>query len=272
MKMINSLCYREIIKDIVSSRKGTSSHVSFQDIAENVRMPKSYISKVMNGKADFNPDQLYLVCKYLCLDTITHSYLELLLDYSRCSLQIRKHELIRNIQDFQEQHLTTENHINADENPLSTQDLMIYYLDPMHQVVHVSLDLPHIGRDYLKLIDLLGLEESRLREIVTNLESMRLISLHNGKVSLVQKSIHLPKTSPIYRPWLSQLKLLSLERLDKTPVDDKYSFSVLFSASDDVRKSIKSKFLDFLSSIEKEVKDSDPQHSLQMSFELFKWV
>ena len=62
--------------------------------------------------------------------------------------------------------------------------------------------------------------------------------------------------------------------LDSTQVlseKNGYSFSVVFSASENTRKEIHSKFLEFLKSCELLVGEAKSKNVYQMSFDLFPW-
>jgi len=101
---------------------------------------------------------------------------------------------------------------------------------------------------------------------------MRLITRGKDGIKLLVENIHLPKQSPVYRSWRNQLKLLAINKIDTLADDQAYSFSVVFSANDDIRKEIHSRFLAYLKGVEELVGDAPQEHAYQMSFELFPWT
>lgn len=84
--------------------------------------------------------------------------------------------------------------------------------------------------------------------------------------------MHLPKQSPIYRSWRNQLKLAAINKMDTVADEQAYSFAVIFSANDDIRKEIPSRFLKCLKGIEELVAADPPDDTYQMSFDLFPWT
>ena len=66
---------------------------AFQSLAHAARIQKSYLSKVVTGRADLTTDQLYLICRHLDLDPEAARYLELLLERERSGVAERREEL-----------------------------------------------------------------------------------------------------------------------------------------------------------------------------------
>ena len=58
MSIFKHLSYREIIKDRIENWKKSGKNYNFAALAKDMRLQAPYISKVMNGQADFNNDQL----------------------------------------------------------------------------------------------------------------------------------------------------------------------------------------------------------------------
>ena len=61
-------------------------------------------------------------------------------------------------------------------------------------------------------------------------------------------------------------------RIDAIAEDQAYSFAVMFSADEDARREIQSRFLAFLKSVEELVGGARQEDAYQMSFELFPWT
>jgi len=264
--------YRKILRDVVEERKSIDGKFNFQSIGEFTRISKTYISKVTTEKAHFNCDQLCAVCEYLGFTEIQLRYMMLLLELERCTQKRWKDILTRDINVIRDKALDSTEHIKAKADQVSEQSLRDYYIDPMNQIVHICLSIPRYQREPQRLAADLRLSPSELRLIVERLEALNIVENTNGKIRTVVKSIHLPKSSPVYRPWRNQLKLLCMDRLNRDARNDDYSFSVTFSATPKARDKIKADFLDLLKQIENTVQKSDQQETYQMSFELFSWT
>ena len=87
--------YREILKTVIAEYRLLDDKVNFQNMASHIRIPKSYLSRVVHGKADLSGDQLYLACEFLNFSDKERSYLFLLLEYARAGLKRRKSQIKR---------------------------------------------------------------------------------------------------------------------------------------------------------------------------------
>ncbi len=264
--------YHAVLRKIVEERKRIDPKFNFQAIAEATRIPKSYLSKVAHEKAHFSPDQLFLVGEHLGLNDPQMRYMQLLLEQARSGVKKRREQLEKELQAMRDRALDSREHLQAKPESLGEQGLKDYYLDPMNQLVHISLSIPRYQSDPTKLATDLGIPVAELRAIIERLEGLGVIELAHGKYKTLIKGIHLPRTSPVFRPWRNQLKLLCLDRLSRRGQKSDYSFSVSFSATDKVRDRIKGDFLELLKRAEAEVGGARQEEAYQMSFELFAWT
>jgi uncharacterized protein (TIGR02147 family) len=272
MNIYTKIDYRVIIQTLVAERKRLDPRVNFQQIALATRIPKSYLSRVTHGRADLNPDQLYLVCLHLELGEAESAYLQLLLDYARAAVKARKDALLAEIRAVQAKHLDAREHLAAASAAAPERDLAAYYLDPLIQLTHVCLALPRYQRDAPRLARDLGVNPRRLNAAIAKLEAMALVERRDDRVTPVVKKLHLPRDAPLCRAWRNQLKLAASARLAALPEEQGHSFAVLFSADEDTRKEIYGRFLAFLREAEELVGRAATKGVYQMSFELFPWV
>jgi hypothetical protein len=99
-----------------------------------------------------------------------------------------------------------------------------------------------------------------------------MIEYCSDKIRVVIDGIYLPKTSPAYKPWRNQLKLLCMERLNRIPHDRDYSLSATFSANAKIRDKIKAEFLDLIKKSQALTEGTKLEDTYQMSFDLFSWT
>ena len=155
---------------------------------------------------------------------------------------------------------------------MSDADLMAYYLDPLIQIIHISLSIPRYQTDQLLLANDLRVPSPKLLGIINRLEHMQLIVRTKSAIKLLVESLHLPKESPVYKAWRNQLKLQAMNRLEIVTDHKAYSFSVVFSGNEAIRKEIQGRFLNLLKGVEKLVGEGPQEDVYQMSFELFPWT
>jgi hypothetical protein len=197
-------------------------------------------------------------------------YLRLLLEVERTGLAERKAILQSLIKEIQREKLQTKRHISA--GTLEETNMMSYYLEPLHQIVHVAFAIPRYQSNPRLLAHELGIPMVQFERILNQLENLRLIQRDQKSVQLLIEDLHLPRDSAFYRPWINQVKLMSLHRMQQNEGKDSYAFSVTFSADEESRKQILGKFLDFLQSTEQKVKAAEQENVYQLSFELFPWT
>lgn len=264
--------YRLTLKEIVEHKRQIDRKFNFQAIAETTRIPKSYISKVINEKAHLSSDQLFLVSEYLELNENEFNFLHLLLEKDRCVIAARKKILTSQIQELRSTQLDSQKYIQANPDALDESSLEKYYMDPLNQLVHICLSIPRYQSNLQLLSQDLSITPSNLGFIVDFLEKTSIIKQTPAGYQTVIKNIHLPKSSSVHKAWRTQLKLFSLDRLNRLSTPEDYTFSVLFSSNEKVREKVKAEFLSFLSKAEHLVKDSPMEETYQMNFDLFGWT
>lgn len=264
--------YQTILRQVVDERKRIDSKFNFQAIADSTRIPKSYISRVTTAKAHFSADQLYMIADFLGFNELQKRYVTLLLEHERSTVKKRKDAIRLELEQLREQALESKEHLEAKIEALSEEHLREYFLDPINQVVHICLSIQRYQTDPQQLATDLGISATELGEVITSLEKLGIIEVRADRIKTLIKSVHLPRNSASFRPWRNQMKLMALERLNRRPQKQDYSFSVSFSATEKVREKIKADFLALLKNTESSVLDSKQEEAYQMTFDLFSWT
>lgn len=272
MEFYSSLDYRKILNYLVEREKAKGIDCSFSKVAEAIRVQRPYLSKIMNGSADFSEDQMHLLCEYFEINNDEKFYLELLLQYSKSGLKERKDALKKEIHRFQSLKLDLKNNIEAEkirpDNLLFTE----YFLNPYMQIVHVALNIKQY-QNLERLALTLNLTKKSLAEILKKLEDLRLIEYKNNRYSVVNQTMHLPKDSNLLHPHQTLLRVKSIEhQQNKSQDTSNYAFSVTFSSDEDGKKKIQEDFIKYLKSVQKVVQTSGTEEVYQINFDLFSWT
>lgn len=274
MNLFAQTDYRTILKAMVAERKGYEPDFGFHKLADAARVQKPYLSKVIGGNANLNSDQLFAICRILKLGADEMEYMQLLLELERSGLEERRKELRVKIDSIAEAKRDSTAYLAAKAVLADTSSVALltdYYLDPLVQIIHVALSVERFSLNPLLLGKEFHLDGPQIHAIILSLERMGLVIRENGRLLPRETNLHLPKNSPVFRAWRNQLKLLSVQRLNQLPEAKAYSFSVVFSASENTRKEIHSRFLEFLKSCESLVGEAKSKNVYQMSFDLFPW-
>lgn len=262
--------YRKILRALVDERKKVDASVNFQTMAEFCGCPKSYLSKVLAGKANLNNDQIFLACDYLTLKDKDRSYLALLLEKERTEIPSRKKILENEIVSLRNMALESKEHISA--NVQNSDVLDVYYYEPLNQIVHICLSVEKFRRHPIRIAPALRTSPSKVIRAIDTLEELGLITREGDAIVVHEKHIHLARTAKVYQTWRNELKLAALTHLNNSSEENDYSFSVVFSGDAAAREKIRRRFLEFLKESEEIVKNAPPESVYQMSFDLFEWT
>jgi uncharacterized protein (TIGR02147 family) len=272
MNIYRKTDYRLILKEVIAERKKLDSTINFQKMASQIRVPKSYLSRVLGGHAELNNDQIFMVCEFLEFNDHELTYMNLLVDYARSAINSRKIKLLGQIREIQALKLDSKSSLSASEMKIDHEDIEEYYLNPLIQLIHVCLAIPRYQKDQILLATDLRVSISKVITALSKLERMGLVKKIKGELKIQNENLHLAKSSRLFKPWRNQLKLMSINRIEAIPDDQSYSFSVIFSGTEDLKKEIQSRFLEFLKGIEGLTKVSPQEEVYQMGFELFPWT
>ncbi len=263
--------YRNAITSAVKHNKELGIDITFQKLAEQSDIPKSYMSKVLNGGAHFSADQLYVICRELKLHIKYTEFFMLLLEYQRSEIKERKTLLFEKIKIIRNNNLQTENHIKLKPVQDNMFELLEYYLEPRVQILHIALTLPEFARDTRQLAQRLKFPPELIRAALDILIRNNLITLKGHQAEVLQDSLHLSDNSPLFNAWRTQLRQLSMARFSDLPRESGKSFSAVFTCNEEAKLEIHKKFLHFISQA-KILSDNTPREKLcQINFDLHDW-
>lgn len=264
--------YVKLIEAAVEFRKRTEPDFTFQRLAEVASLQKSYLSKVLHGRAHLNSDQLYSIAAHFGWSTEEQAFAGLLLEHARTGLARRRSRLAEQITEIQRTKMDSSRHLKSSAPAISADAVMELYLTPWLQLLHVALAIPRLRGSIEKLGESFGLQHAEVKKAVARLVSIGMAEWSEKK--LVQKNphLHLPKDSPYYHAWRNQLRMLCLQRLHAHSKESDYSFSVTFSADAPTRQWLQQEFLELLGRAETRVKNAADQEVYQMNFDLFSWT
>jgi uncharacterized protein (TIGR02147 family) len=272
MSIYAYLEYRHFLAEEIKKRKKTGLGVTQAELAKACGMQNTYLTNVLKGRGHFNSDQIYALASNLKLSEEETNYLFLLKEYEQSASAERKEKLKRQLDAFKQQALKSEKYISA-KPPADEQALLMkYYGDPMNKIVHLLLQIPRYTENYSRAAIDLNIQKKYLQKILETLIELKMIEFKDDKTALVlKKNFHLPKESLMLLPHQLLMRQKAAQRLLEVPIDKRYSFSVTFSATEEVRRSIQQKFLEFLKDIEQLVKEAESENAYQINFDLFPW-
>lgn len=262
----------QIILNFKNEQRFKGNNTTLEKIASEIRIQKSYLSKVMKSEANLNKDQAYELSLLMSLDEVQRDYLFLLIDYHKAGNAKLKKVLKTKIDQIQNKNTQTKNYLSKNAFEETSSEFQKYYLKTEMQLVHLSLALKKYQKDPELLQNELALSKNDFQNILSTLEKLQLIEFHKDQIKLTQSNLHLNSESPLFPQWSALFKMKSIEWMKKIEKEDQYSFNVSFTATDKDREKIRLEFMKFLKKVEGIVKDSPSKGLYQLNFDLFKWL
>lgn len=264
--------YRNHITNFVETKKARGEKYSFQLLAQKIGIQKPYLSKVLAGNANLSSDQLYLLINEMELNEEEEKFFWLIWEHERSGLKARKDKLKEEIKTIQRNNLKSEKHLKVESSEtISIDEMSEYYLNPLNQIIHISLGLKQYQSNYQNLIHDLSISLEQLNKSLSTLERLGLIEW-GEKIKLLKRNIHLPRESHLFWSWKTQLNLLGLSKCQQLTTDDTYNFSVVFSCTEKAKSEIQAEYFKFINKVQSIVSDSKGKHVFQLNYDLFKWL
>jgi DNA-binding MarR family transcriptional regulator len=261
-----------LINSYIAYEKVLGNKVTFQNLSDQMRIQKSYLSKVMSRNASISKDQGYLLAKFIGLKPEEVEYLFLLIDYEKCALKELRDDLLHKIKTIQISKTQSDQYLEKESNELTSADIQKYYLLPENQLIHLALSIKKYQVNIEKLRDDFNLNQESFSISLKILEQLNLIEINENEVKLLKSNLHLSPDSPFFHQWKAQMMMKSIEWVKTLETKDKYNFTVSFTSDEKTKETIRIEFLNFLKKVEKHVSKAPSESLYQLNFDLFKWL
>lgn len=276
MNIFSTTDYRKIIATTMDEKKFLDKSFTFQDMAKFIRIQKPYLSKVLNKKADFSSDQMFMACEYLEFNEEETQYLMLLLDYDRTTYQVRKKKILLEIHKIQDSKRDSKNVIAKEIQNLTAVDfdsssISDYYLDPLIQIIHIFLLIPRFVKNPKLIADNLSITEESVQDVLKKLVELKIVEIKNNKIEVIVRTMHLPRESKLVPVNHQMMRQFALYRMSRLPWSLKKSWMVTFNSNEESRKKMELEFNLFLEKIRHISMEGPKTDCYQMSFDLFPW-
>jgi uncharacterized protein (TIGR02147 family) len=275
MSIFGYLDYRLALRDLLISRKKVNSRFTAVELAAAIQVQKPYVSRVFKGDAHLNADQFYLAVRFFDLSKPEIEYLNLLLEWQRSAVPLRRRELREEIRLRQESARGSEAHLHAEMIDPAVEDMNYaeYYLEPMSQIVHGFLIVPEYAQDPRKIGQLLGVGEKKLEKILGVLTKLKFIEFRSAekRFAVLKENTHLRRDSVLNQAYQLLFRQAAAEHVKRIDESEKFLFAVTLSADEATRGFIHDEFNAFLKRIEPRVREAPSESVYQITFDLFRW-
>lgn len=271
MSLFKAESCAQALREAVETRKVQGGLWTYQRLAQAMGVHKSYLSAVFKGRAQLSADQLYLAGQALQLNARERSFLELLLEFEKSGIEDRRRAIKKDIDARRSE--ATAIHANLPRRQLveSPSELAAYYLEPLHQVVHMALSIPLYARQPEKLRSDLELSKPRFERVLTQLVDFGLAERDDGGAYRFKgRNLHLPKDNPLFRGYQRAQRQVLIERLGES--SEELSFSAYFTADDGAAKQVREKLLAAIRDVQAEVQRAPSERVFQLNLDFLPWT
>jgi uncharacterized protein (TIGR02147 family) len=273
MNVFKYLDYRKIIIAAITERKKTEPKLTYAAVAEQMRIQKGFLSRVLKGKADLTSDQIFKFADLFDFTETAIEYIFSVYEFQRAGTESKRRFLHRKMKLIRSKHLNAADLIDAEKVATEfASPIFEYYLDPNNLLVHVLLGIEKYRKSPALLESVLGIEPTKLESILSNLQKLDIIRKENGRISINKMSLHLPKDQFMLDHYLSSTRVRSLMQLHKSKPKDKNIYSFSFTADEAAFEKITVDFLEFIKKVQSETATTEPTVGYQINFDLFKWT
>jgi uncharacterized protein (TIGR02147 family) len=257
MTIFESKNYVSYMQNAILS-DGKKKHGIVKALAEKLRCHPTFISQVINGKADLNHDQAVRLCKYLeFTQEETEFFIDMLNRDRAASSEAKEHFqkiLDRKISDrrvFQKR-AKLKSSLRADQEG--------QYLSRWScPVAHAAIQIPNL-RTMEKLAKLLDIDEADAKQVLETLESLKLAKKVSGNWVPTETALHIGRDSPFAANFHANMRLKTAANLvsRKRRIEQTH-FSSVFAISKTIAEEIREAFLQSLKAAREKMVDSDPE-------------
>lgn len=269
MNLFNYLSYRALLRDQAIAWKKSRAGFPLQRIAELAKIQAPYLTNAFKERAHLSSDQIYSLAHIFEWDAEATEYCSLLMEWERSGLPGRRKTLKEKIERIRKEKLSTE--ANLRKQVVATGESDRFFLNPYYSLIHAFMGVERFSKEPALVAQKLGLDARQFKVWLNDLVAMGYLAKEGARYRKMKTNFHLPKESPLCSPHLQLFGLATAQQLLRLPDEEKYNFSVTFSANPAAREKIQREYLAFLKKVEGLVKEAPSEEIFGLRFDLFRW-
>lgn len=228
-------------------------------LAAAISCQPTYLIRVLRDKPHLTEDQGFRAARFLKLSSYEFEYFLNLVRFGRASDEGLRQYYASILKSRASSAQQVKNRIRAEDVETSLQSQVTYYSSWQPSIIHLATSCPHL-QTARELAQRFLLDIEKVREILEFLRENGLVKFETGKYQHAGKSIHLPKGSPLHRPFQRVRRERIYQSLERDSEDDLH-FSSAFATS---RKHIRDLRATFLKMIEESHRDLEKTKSEEL--------
>ncbi len=257
--------YKDFLKGLL---KGKTVVRGFQaKLARAAGCHSAYLSQVMSGHIHLTSDHVAGIAAYLEMDDQAHDYFQTLLSREKCaSTKLKK---------FYNTRLKVLAAMNDDVSARvkgqkieKKEDTTFYYSTWYYSAIHVLLSIPGFDSSD-KIASRLSLPKDLVDRALSKLEAIGIVKQLGTAWSVMERNLHLDKTSPLIPYHHLNWRLAAADRsLRSSDEDLRYSVVLAISAED--YKRLKTLFLEAIARSREIINPSPEEELFYFGLDLYK--
>lgn len=224
--------YKEFLKAYIMQNE---LHGIISQVASACGCDRTYISQVLNGKAELTPDHIIQFCEYLSLNETETNYILLLSLRDRsASIKARKSLDIR-IKQIKKDGLTVSHKVLSREKPeeISNEQRTLYYSSWLYGAIHILTSIKEFQIP-TAIAQKLQLPVQHINHILKDLLKMNVIRIENDRYIHNGSDVYLPQQHP---QSLAHHLGWRMKAVERAMVKEDIHYTVAYSVSiNDVEK------------------------------------
>lgn len=260
--------FREVIRGILERRQAVDPTLTYTKIAQKMRVQRSYLSNVLQGRGSLTQDQIYLFCRTVGLSATEERYLGLLLELDRSVVEERKREIQEQLKALRQS--SSGSHMNSMDVKITDDAIAKYYNDPNCPLCHMYLCIPVYARNPRSLAEKIGVTRNQLSEIFQVLENCQLIELKPEGVTVRESNMFLGREKPFAKTHALLFRLKAVEAFTKDRDKEGYYFTASFAATETIRNKLRSAWLRILEEASAEIVECEATDVYHLNMDFFK--
>lgn len=237
-------------------------------IAEDCGCDRTYLSQVLNGKAELTTDHIIQFSEIRQLSEAESEYLlTLLLKDRSANLQVKR-RLVQKIEKIQKEQLELSKKVTDNEkiSQITDQQKNKYYSLSSFSAIHILTSIEQF-QSIENISQKMNIPPDTTQEILSELLNMGLIKKEKGRYIHNWKNIYLTNDDP----WLTQHHLnWRLKAVERTHVKQDVHYTDVFSVSTEDVIKIRENILGFISRHRKMVSDSGAEKAYAICCDFFE--
>lgn len=197
-------------------------------LAVKIGCQVAYVSHVLAGDKHFSQEQAEACARFFHLNEQETEYFLLLVDWARAGTQELRSLRARQIKERRASALEIKDRLQI-HTEINDADKATYYSSWHYQAVRSLLMIKEFNTSK-KIADRLGLSVQRIEEILQFLIAKGMVARSSQGLSVTQKQIHLPRSSPLVSKLHANWRIRTLHSLEQIRLDD-YHYSGLITVS-----------------------------------------